>query len=143
MAYVNIFTMRFLGLTFDQIAEKTGYNSAYLRRLFMEGGKLHNLYQDFREKAKEMGVQEAVDMMFGQLPDIVRAMIMTAKTPYSATGVSAGKQIMEYTLGKPPETVHVRGAVVHGTFADWMKAETLKQKEHGHIEPQRLTAGSD
>jgi hypothetical protein len=127
--YYQMFYMRLMGLTYEQIGEKTKYHPDSVRHIFAKGGVLYDLWQEWKKTAKENSLEEARDMMFGQLPDVVRTMIMTAKAPYTATGVTAGMKIMEYTLGKPPETVNVRGAIAHGTFAEWMKAETLKENE--------------
>ena len=127
--YYEMFYLRLMGLTYGQIAEKTGYNQSYIKHIFAKGGVLYDLWQEWKKTAKENSLEEARDMMFGQLPDVVRTMIMTAKAPYTATGVMAGIKIMDYTLGKPPETVNVRGAIAHGTFAEWMKAETQKEYE--------------
>ncbi len=141
--YYEMFYLRLMGLTYGQIAEKTGYSQGRIKHIFARGGALHDLWQEWKKTAKENSLEEAQDMMFGQLPDVVRTMIMTAKAPYTATGVSAGIRIMDYTLGKPPETVNVRGAIAHGTFAEWMKAETLKEKEHEQTQSESLTGKSD
>ena len=128
-AYGNIFTMRFLGQTFDQIAEKTGYNSSYLRQLFMEGGKLYQPWQEFNAKARESSIDEAYTIMFGKLPDIVRTLANTASMPFEMSGVAAGKTLMEYSLGKPVERV-VLNANVAVTTSDLVKRVVLRRKQN-------------
>jgi hypothetical protein len=141
--HYQMFYLRFMGLTYEQIAEKTGYHQDRVRHIFAKGGVLYDLWQNWLKTAKENSLEEARDMMFGQLPDVVRTMIMTAKSPYTATGVSAGTKIMDYTLGKPPETVNVKGVIAHGSFAEWAKAQTLKEKEHERARLETLPAGAD
>lgn len=140
--YYDIFTYKLMGLSYEQISEKTGYTRQWIKELFAKGGRLYELWQQWLKTAKEESVDEAITMMFGQLPDVVRSMIMTAKTPYTATGVMAGTKIMEYTIGKAQENINIRGAIVHGTFADWMKAQTLKEKQDEQNKPARLAAES-
>ena len=101
-AYFQMFSLRLLGLTYSQIAEKTGYSEAHIRRLFAKGGKLYGLWLDFQKDAIENGLEESKDMMFGHLPDVVRSLIMLAKSNKPGAVRAAGI-IMDYTLGKPPE----------------------------------------
>lgn len=128
-AYGNIFTMRFLGQTFDQIAEKTGYNSSYLRQLFMEGGKLYQPWREFEAKAREQSMDEAYTVIFGKLPDVVRTMASTAQMPFEPSGVAAGRTLMEYALGKPVERVLLK-ANVAVTTSDLVKRVVLRRKQN-------------
>jgi len=89
-------------LTYAQIAEKTGYSEAHVRRLFAKGGTLYNLWLDFQKDAFEEGVEDAITMMFGHLPDITRALIMQAKSMQPGA-VRAAEMIFNYTLDKSPE----------------------------------------
>ena len=79
-AYFKMFSLRLLGLTYSQIAEKTGYSEVHVRRLFAKGGQLQGLWLDFQKDAIENGVEESKDMLFGHLPDVVRSLIMLAKS---------------------------------------------------------------
>lgn len=101
-AYFKMFSLRLLGLTYSQIAEKTGYSEVHVRRLFAKGGQLQGLWLDFQKDAIENGVEESKDMLFGHLPDVVRSLIMLAKSNKPGAVRAAGI-IMDYTLGKPPE----------------------------------------
>lgn len=99
--YMQVFTLRALGFTYKEIAEKTGYNGVYLRRLFMRGGKLHKPFLAFRTVAQQESVEEAQNVFFGSLPDVARTLATTAKMPYEPSGVMAGKVILEQTIGDP------------------------------------------
>ena len=90
-------------MTYSQIAEKTGYSEAHVRRLFAKGGALYGLWLDFQKDAFEEGVHESVTMMFGHLPDITRALIMQAKSMQPGA-VRAAEMIFNYTLDKSPES---------------------------------------
>lgn len=97
-----MFSLRLLGLTYSQIAEKTGYSEVHVRRLFAKGGVLHGMWQDFQQTATEEAKDDSITMMYGHLPDITRALIMLAKSNRPGAVRAAGI-IMDYTLGKPAE----------------------------------------
>ena len=82
LAYLNVFTLRFLGKTFEEIGEATGYSPAYLRQLFMKGGKLHDPWKEFELKAREVSIDETYTVLFAELPNVVRAMIQNSKLPF-------------------------------------------------------------
>lgn len=110
IAYFDIFSLRLLGMTYTEIADKTGYSESHVRRLFAKNGAMHDIWESYRKEAKEGGIDDAITMMFGNLPDITRALIERAKG--SGRGaVEAGKIIMHYTLGKPPEKVNLKAEV--------------------------------
>lgn len=129
LAYLNVFTMRFLGKTYDEISEATGYNSAYLRQLFMQGGKLHQPWKEFQSMARENSIDEAFAVIFGKLPDIVRNMVTTAQMPYEPSGVMAGKILMEYAVGKPSEKPSNK-AGDGVTTADLSERVALRRKQN-------------
>lgn len=99
--YLKIFTLRALGFTYKEIAEKTGFTSQHLRRLFMRGGKLHKPFLTFRTIAQQESIEEAQNIYFGSLPDVARTLVTTAKMPYEPSGVAAAKIIIEQTMGTP------------------------------------------
>ena len=43
--YYDMFTYRLMGLTYEQIAEKTGYSAPWVRALFAKGGVLYELWR--------------------------------------------------------------------------------------------------
>ena len=104
-AYFRMFNLRLLGLTYAQIADKTGYSEAHVRRLFAKGGALYDLWLEFQKSAFEEGVQESVTMMYGHLPDITRALIMQAKSMQPGA-VKAMEMIFNYTLDKTAEKIN-------------------------------------
>lgn len=135
--YYEIFALRMLGLTYEQIAEKTKYTADHIRHLFARGGVLHDFWRNWVEDFKKENVDEAMDMMFGHLPDIVRANILHAKSQ-ALGAVLARKMLFEYTLGKPEDRLKINAAVGIFTFADYVKQQTLAQKEN-----DKSTAGSE
>ncbi len=134
IAYLNIFTMRFLGKTFDEISKATGYNANYLRQLFMQGGKLNQPWKEFESLARESSINEAYTVIFGKLPDIVRTMAVTAQMPYEPSGVMAGKTLMEYAVGKPADKPHdqIPGAM---TTSDLVERVALRRKQNQNDDP--------
>ena len=131
LAYLNVFTLRFLGKTFEEIGQATGYSPAYLRQLFMKGGKLHDPWKEFELKAREVSIDETYTVLFAELPNVVRAMIQNSKLPFDMSAVVAGKTLMEYGLGKPEEKLKLSGTVGIVNFSDWAmaQAEELKQND--------------
>lgn len=97
--YYDMFTYRLMGLTYGQIAEKTGYSEGWVKHLFAKGGVLYDLWRKWLDTAKKNSIDEAVTMMFGHLPDIIRARIIHAKS-MSAGAVESSKLIMGFTLGE-------------------------------------------
>lgn len=136
--YYDVFALRILGLTYEQIAEKTNYSPDRIRHLFARGGVLYKFWRSWVEDFKKESVDEALDMMFGHLPDIVRANILHAKSQ-AMGAVLARKMLFEYTLGKPEDRLKISAAVGVFTFADWVKQQTLAQKENDKQNPQPET----
>ncbi len=99
-AYYEMLYLRFMGLNYEQIAAKTNYSHSHVKRLFSKNGVLHDLYEQWKETAKKNSIEEALDMMFGHLPDIVRSRIVAAKG-YGAPANTAAEIILRYTLGNP------------------------------------------
>jgi hypothetical protein len=100
MAYYDMFALRILGATYEQIAEKTGYNPSYVRRLFCSGGTLHELYRNWVENKKKENLIEVYDIILGNLPDIIRARAIHAKT-LAKGAVESSKLLLGYVLGDP------------------------------------------
>lgn len=100
MAYYDMFALRILGATYEQIAEKTGYNPSYVRRLFCSGGTLHELYRNWVENKKKENLVEVYDIIVGNLPDIIRARAIHAKT-LAKGAVESSKLLLGYVLGDP------------------------------------------
>ncbi len=96
--YYDMFMYRLMGLTYEQIAEKTGYSHSWVRALFAKGGVLYEFWQQWLETAKENSLEEATTMAFGHLPDIMRTRIMQAKS-LGAGAVESTKIILGLTFG--------------------------------------------
>ncbi len=126
MAYYEMFAYRMAGLTYKQIAEKTKYTEDWVRHIFAKGGALNELYRNFLQRAKEESVDEAMDMMFAHLPDIVKMRIKQAKNGTDAGAVVSSKMIMDYTLGDPRDRAK-KGGGIGFTFSDWIKQQTLSE----------------
>lgn len=127
--YYEIFALRIIGLTYKQIANKTNYSEDRIKHLFYSKGVLCELWLSWVETAKKESIDEAIDMMFGHLPDIMRANILHAKSQ-SVGAVLARKIIFEYTLGKPEDRIKLDAKVGIFTFADWIKQQTLLDQEN-------------
>lgn len=96
--YYEMFVLRIQGYDMKEIAQQTGYSHSHVKHVFMKGGVLNDLYRDWVENRKGDKVEEAMDLMFEHLPDVVRANIGHAMT----TGIgapAARKLIFDGTLG--------------------------------------------
>lgn len=100
MAYYEMMYLRFMGLNYDQIAQKTGYKPQTVRLYFSKGGLLNELYTEWIKEAKDISKNEALEMAWGHLPDIMRSRIVAAKG-YGAPANTAAEIILRYTLGNP------------------------------------------
>jgi hypothetical protein len=127
--YYQMFQLRLMGLTYPQIAGKTGYSEDHVKHIFAKGGVLYELWQEWKRAAKENSLEEALDLMFGHLPDIARANVVDAKQTNSPVGIAARKMIFDYTLGKPEEKLKVNAQVGIYTVADLIKAATIYENE--------------
>lgn len=131
--YFEVFTLRLLGLNFRQIAEKTGYSHEHIRYLFSKAGVLSQLWVEFLVEAKKSSLDEAIMMMYANLPDIARNLVNIAKGS-DMSGVRAAQIVFSYTLGDP----RVRAESVYKseprTVAEWIKQQTLLEEEK-NIDP--------
>ena len=100
MAYYDMFALRILGATYEEIAKKTGYNASYVRRLFCRGGVLHQLYRDWVDNKKKENIEEMFDVIFGNLPDIIRTRAAHAQSLLPGS-VESAKLLLGYVLGDP------------------------------------------
>jgi hypothetical protein len=126
--YYEIFALRIMGLTYKQIASKIGYSEDHIKHLFYSKGVLRELLQSWLETTKKENIDEAINMMYGHLPDIMRTTIINARTPNSMIGIMAAKIIFEYTLGKPGRLIKNESKAEVFTFTDWIKQTTLEEK---------------
>lgn len=127
--YMNVLALKVMGFKYEDIAQKTGYSYGYIKRLFMSGGKLHALAKQFREVAQRESVDEAMDHLYGNLPDVARTMVTTANLPFDPSGVMAGRTVFEYTLGKPTERDKGAGGMGSNSFAEWAYEQTEKMND--------------
>lgn len=143
--YQNLIVMRLMGVTHKKMGEKTGLSPEYVRRLFMRGGRLYKEFEAAKQVAAQMGTEEAMTILFSNLPDVARAMVSSAKEVGVPTGVMAGKIIFDHTFGKPVERVKINANVSYGTFAEWAKAQALaeEQKPNGQGETNRIQEQSE
>lgn len=128
ITYFDIFSLRLLGMTYSEIAAKTNYSESHIRRLFAKGGAMRQLWEKFEQEVKDSRIEESQSMMFGNLPDVMRTLIATAKGKGQGA-IEASKVILAYTLGRPPEKVNSETQEQHPqTLADWIKFETKKEQ---------------
>jgi hypothetical protein len=78
-------------------------------------------------------VEESMNMMFGHLPDIVRANIVDAKSIGTPVAVAARKMIFDHTLGKPVEKIKFDGRLGIYNFADWIKSENEQRENNAGV----------
>lgn len=132
MAYYEMFGLRLIGFTYRQIAEKVDYSESHVKRLFAEGGILHKVWEDWLIKAKKNCVDESIAIMFGHLPDIVRARVIHAKK-FDVGAIVSSKMIFEYTLGRPEEFFKRQEGWRIYTVADLIREATLGEKREQEL----------
>lgn len=102
MKAYQAFGLRLKGLTLAQIAGKLDLTDGYVEHLFAKNGALYELWQDYRFRMKSEIMEEALDMMVGNLADITRAGIIEAKGSGMPANV-ARKIIYDIVLGRPAQ----------------------------------------
>lgn len=136
VVYFEMFSLRTIGLTYKQIAEKTGYHEDRIRHIFARGGVLYQLWSEWLEIAKKNSLEEAFAIMFGHLPDIVRTRVLHAKR-FDMGAVASSKIILDYTLGRPEKRFNINARAQVATFTDWVKQQTLTKIENKQKTPSR------
>lgn len=122
--YFEMFRLKLMGLTYENIAARTGYSASRVEHIFCKGGPLYDYWQKWKQENYELSVEDSMTMMFGHTPQIVRTMIVSAEKPHSMVGLMAGTKILEYTLGKPEEKIKIKGTMVFATVAELIDAVT-------------------
>lgn len=138
--YYDMFAMRIAGAEYKQIAEQTGYSYSHVRTLFSKNGKIYDFWQKWVQEKKAENVQQALDTMFGHLPDVVKANITHALTIGKEGSVMARKILFDYTLGTPEQRVKLDARVAVGSLADWVK---LKTQQNDRPDPQEVSKPAD
>jgi hypothetical protein len=128
--YFEAFALRVRGLTYKSIAERLKKNESYVRQLFMKTGPLYEYYRDYVTNHKQEEVEQALDMMFGHLTDVVRLDIIAAQNTKSMVGHLARETIKAHTLGKPEERLKLEGGLVVASFAEWAAQQAKEIKEY-------------
>lgn len=147
--YYEMLYLRFMGLTYDQIAKKTNYSHSRVRALFAKNGVLHDLYREWLETAKKNSMEEALDMMFAHLPDIIRARIMHAESMGMGSN-EAAKIILNYTLGNPERPLTQNNIQINNFVISDEKKEQIKKafsnfkilKQNGN-DNERISRGNN
>lgn len=91
--------MRSLGKTSNEIAVATGYNEAYVRNLFMRGGRLEKAYEEFLSNQHRLS-QEKVRATLNRaqdeaLPAFDRVISLSKKSDNEAAFFKANELILE------------------------------------------------
>lgn len=141
--YIGILLLRAQGLTYEEIGKRTGLTAQYLRRLFMKGGKLHALFQEFAKVYHGEMTEETMNVIFGNMPDVARTMVATAQLPFTPASVMAGRVLLEYGLGSPEQRVKLNATVGVMTFADYVKQITLKEQQDAEQSKQTTSGQGD
>ena len=98
--YYDAFGLRIMGLTLEQIAERTGKSHSHVRSLFASKGRIYKFWREYVESRKKDAHEEILDMIWGHLPDVIRARIVHAKTLGMGSN-QAAEILLKYTLGDP------------------------------------------
>jgi len=136
-AYYEMFALRIKGYDMKDIADQTGYSHQHVRNIFSKGGVLYDLWRDWVQNRKADKVEEAMDLMFEHLPDVVKANIAHAMTGTPGAPF-ARKLIFDGTLGdlvKRAESKPVGSD--HATVADLIKS-TYQEDETESEQPSQI-----
>ncbi len=115
--------MRYLGKTSKDIADATGYSEAYVRNLFMEGGRLESAYRDFAAIQQ----QEAQNKITGALNRareeaqyaIDRIIILSQKAKNESASLKANQFLLD-----------LAGASNEVSFKDFIRGMGFKTAAH-------------
>lgn len=131
-AYYDMFAYRLLGLTYKDIAEKTGYSHGFVRTLFSKGNVIYNFWREYVQEKKAEITEEHQDMMWGHLSDSTRRLMLHAIHGKGLVSLEAIKTHFKYTVGEPQAKVKIDATLGVYNFADWAKsvAESIKEKEN-------------
>ncbi len=139
--YYDIFGLRVMGCDYKTIAEKTGYSYQHIRNIFARSGVLYEFWRHWCDEHKKEALEEATDMEWGQLPDIVRANIISAKDTKTMVGVAARKMIFDRTFGRPEDRIKINANVAVVNFSDWIMKQTLLKRDEDKNEQDQTREG--
>lgn len=127
--YFEMFAMRVQGYNFKEIAEHTGYRHDWVRTLFSRNGVMHEYWREWVEEHKVNRVEEAIDMAFDHLPDVMKANIKHSLTAYDGAPM-ARKLIFDLTLGDLIKRAGTKPiGSEHGSIADLIKSSYEEDDE--------------
>lgn len=127
--YWDAFALRFMGLTYPQIAEKTQKSLSSVRHIFAKSGAMYKYWRDYVEVRKSESVEEGVDMLYGHLPNAMRKLITHAVEGRGLVSLEAIRTQMQYTIGKPEDRIKLDATVGIFNFTDWALSEQEKIKK--------------
>lgn len=126
--YYEMFGLRIQGWDMKEIAQETGYSYDHVRYLFSKNGVLYDFWREWVRDRKAGRVEQAIDMAFEHLPDVMKANIKHAMTGLEGAPM-ARKMIFDLTLGdlmKRNDSKETDDS--HSSIAELIKAATLAKE---------------
>lgn len=144
-AYYEMFGYKMVGLTYEQIAERTGYSRQSVKNLFAKTGVLYKFWRAWVEEYRREVVEGAIDTEFGHLEQIVKANVLDAEMRDSMVAIVARKMIFDRAFGK--DNSKVKESTERLSFTEWARIqdEKLKLEDNGQgsSETKALQGGAD
>lgn len=92
--------MRYLGKTSVEIAQATGYDESYVRRLFMQCGRLERVYSEFaahKRQETEAIANAVLERVKSEAKDSIERMIeLSKKLDYAAVSFKANEFLLSF-----------------------------------------------
>jgi len=133
--------LKYEGHTYQQIANEIRYKydisvpEGTLKWWFYRLGPLREYYDDYAATMNEMKVATIQNTFKAKLENAQAALMLAMSGKGNSAQVQAAKEWLDRALGKVPDKLDARIGVY--TFADWMKQETLKEKEQHESQDQK------
>ena len=114
---------------------KQRFAESTIRWWFCKDGPLRGYYDQYALDMNETLRNKAVNLFMANVDKAAGSLAKAMNGEGNSAMVEAAKEWLNRSLGKVPDKF--QGALVHGTFAEWMKAEALKnQEQNGQFQPE-------
>ena len=106
---------------------KQRFAESTIRWWFCKDGPLRDYYDQYALDANEALGNKVKNMFLANVDKAAGALAKAMNGEGNSAMVEAAKEWLNRSLGKVPDKF--QGSLVHGTFSDWLKAQSLKDQD--------------
>lgn len=106
---------------------KQRFAESTIRWWFCKDGPLRDYYDRYALDANEALGNKVKNMFLANVDKAAGALAKAMNGEGNSAMVEAAKEWLNRSLGKVPDKF--QGSLVHGTFSDWLKAQSLEDKD--------------